>query len=284
VGERSWRIAVISTVPPIAGYLVQALRELGHEPIAIISARREEPAEGPLVMSDATAPRGLDLLIARDKWSVEPFVRALEPDLTICWGYPWKIPLEALQLPRLGSINLHPAYLPRHRGPIPIAWAFRSGDGEFGATWHRMDAELDTGGILAQAKIPMHDDDWEIAVVGPRIAEAALQLLPGVLDRVAAGDPGDPQPAEGVTWAGHFGEDYQEVDWSRSAREIHDQVRAWAFTFNLRPIVGPFTELDGQRVRLTKTSLVDPGDGARRMETGDGPIWIVATESSPAEH
>ena len=49
--------------------------------------------------------------------------------------------------------------LPRHRGPIPLAWAFRDGDGQYGVTWHRMDAELDTGPILAQATVPMEDDE-----------------------------------------------------------------------------------------------------------------------------
>ncbi len=283
--EGAWRIAVITTVPPVAAFLVPALRELGHDPVAIISARREQPVSGPLEMSDSTAPPDLDVLIARDKWSMEPLVRACRPDLTVCWGFPWRIPLEALEIPRLGSINLHPAYLPRHRGPIPLSWAFRDGVGEFGVTWHRMDAQLDTGGILAQAKVPMEDDDFEIEVVGPRLGQVAIGLLPRVLERVAAGDPGDPQAVEGASWAGHFEEDYVAVDWSKSARAIHDQVRAWAFTFNLRPLVGPIAELDGKHLRLVRTTLVDPGDGATRVETGDGPIWIVASEPvAPPEH
>jgi methionyl-tRNA formyltransferase len=168
--------------------------------------------------------------------------------------------------------------LPRHRGPVPLAWALREGDGQYGVTWHRMDAELDTGAILAQATVPMEDDDFDITVVGPRIAAVALRLLPRVLDRVSAGDPGDPQPEAGASWAAHFGEDYASVDWSQPARTIHDQVRAWAFTFGLSPVIGPVAELDGAQVRLTRTSLVDPGGGARRVEAGDGPIWVVDSE------
>jgi methionyl-tRNA formyltransferase len=162
-----------------------------------------------------------------------------------------------------------------------MAWAFRDGDGQFGVTWHRMDSELDTGAILAQATVPMDDDDFEIMVVGPRIGAVAIGLLPQVLARIAAGDPGDPQPADGVTWAGHFGDDYAEVDWSQPAARIHDQVRAWAFTFGLSPVVGPIATIDGTRVRLTRTSLVDPGGDARRVECGDGPLWVVASEPLP---
>jgi methionyl-tRNA formyltransferase len=274
-----WRITLITTVPPVAAALVPTLRELGHDPVAIVSARRRQPApQGREPMGDETAPPGLDVLLAHDKWSVEPLLRASRPDLVLCWGFPWRIPQAALDVPPLGSLNCHPAMLPRHRGPIPLAWAFRDGDQQFGVTWHRMDAELDTGPILAQAPVPMLDDDFGIDVVGPRMGAVAIGLLPEVLARVAAGDPGDEQPSEGVTWAGHFDDDYASVDWSQPARRIHDQVRAWAFTFGLSPIVGPVTELEGRRVRLVRTSLTDPGGDAQRVETGDGPLWIVEAE------
>lgn len=276
--EPGWRVALISTVPPVVEIMTRALRDLGHEPVAVVTARRKEPIPDRPSISDETAPAGLDVLLARDKWSMEPLLRAASLDLALCWGFPWRIPQAALDVPRLGSVNCHPALLPRHRGPIPMAWAIRDGDGRYGVTWHRMDSELDTGPILAQASVPMEDDDFEITDVGPRIGAIAVGLLPQVLARIVAGDPGDPQPSEGVTWAGHFGEDYAEVDWSQPARRVHDQVRAWAFTFGLSPVVGPIATVDGQRVRLIRTSLTDPGGGAKRVECGDGPLWIVASE------
>lgn len=276
-----WRIVLITTVPPIAQGLTETLRGLGHRPVAILTARRDQPVEGPLNMADGSAPAGVDVLLVASKHGIERLLRAYAPDLVVCWGFPWRIPPVALEVPPLGSINCHPALLPRHRGPIPLAWALRDGDGQFGVTWHRMDAELDTGPILAQATVPMEDDDFDIWTVAPRMGAVALGLLPRVLERVAAGDPGDAQPSEGATWAGHFGDDYTTVDWTQPARRIHDQVRAWQFTFGMSPVVGPNAQLDGGSVRLTRTSLVDPGGDARRVEAGDGPIWIVSWE--PAE-
>ena len=278
MADGGWRIVLVSTVPIIAQLMTETLRGLGHRPLAVITARRDRPRPDQPAMTDESAPPGLDVLLPATKHSIEPLLRGYDPDLVLCWAFPWKIPLSALQVPRLGSVNCHPALLPRHRGPIPLAWALREGDGQYGVTWHRMDAELDTGAILAQATVPMEDDDFEITVVGPRIAPVALGLLPQVLERVAAGDPGDPQPLEGASWAGHFGEDYARVDWAQPARKIHDQVRAWAFTFGLSPVVGPIAELDGKRVKLIRTCLVDPGGNAQRVEAGDGPIWVVATE------
>lgn len=59
---------------------------------------------------------------------------------------------------------------------------------------------------------------------------------------------------------------------------IHDQVRAWYLTFGSAKVPGPIAELDGERRKLLRTSLTDPGDGARAVECGDRPLWIVESE------
>lgn len=283
MSSESLRIVLVSNVFPVIELLEPFLRDLGHKPVAVIGARiapdRLTSSRAEQLSQLATAaPPSLDVVLPRDKHALEPLLRTYSPDLLVCWGYPWKIPLEALAVPRLGSINQHPALLPRHRGPVPLAWALREGDSEFGLTWHRMDAELDTGPILAQATVPILDDDTTIEEIGPRLEAAALRLLPGVLERVAAGDPGDTQSEEGSSWAHHFGEDYVEVDWSRPAREIHNQVRAWRLTFELAPVRGPVAELDGQRVRLLRTSLTERAEAISEVECGDGPLWVLEHE------
>lgn len=279
------RIVLISNVQPITERLIPFLRELGHEPVAVIAQRSTEEkaqaaeANGPLPYSNVRPPFDVDLVLMHDKSRLAPILRVYKPDVTLCWGFGWKIPQEALDVARLGSVNQHPAKLPQHRGPIPFAWAFRDGLGEFGSTWHRMDAELDTGNILAQTTIPILDDDCDILDFAPRIGLAAMQLLPQVFERLEAGDPGDPQPTEGISWAGHFEQDsYAEVDLAKTARETHNQVRAWRTTFNMTNSRGPYLELDGERHLLLRTSLTDSGGDARRIECADAPLWIVASE------
>jgi methionyl-tRNA formyltransferase len=283
VPEQPWRILIISMPPPVVERLVRFLRELGHEPVAVVSARQKRPVgEGtppefrPGHMLEALPPE-LPVLYPASKAELEPLFRVYEPDLALCWGYRWKIPIEALEAPRLGSVNQHPALLPRHRGPIPLSWALREGDPSFGVTWHRMDADVDTGPILAQTAVPIEDDDTTMDRVGPRLLEAAFGLLPRVFERVAAGDTGDPQPTVGASYGPHFGEDYATVDWSQPARAIHNQVRAWRFTFGMSAVPGPIAEIDGERSRLLQTSLVEVPD-AERVEAGDGPLWILDRE------
>ena len=278
----SRRVAIISNVLPVVEPLVDVLRDMGHDPVAWLMARRPDDGR-PLPpwgeVTDRNAPQGVNLLLARKKDDVAPLFRGLDLDVALCWGFNWKLPQEALDVPRLGSVNNHPALLPRHRGPYPFAWAFREGDPVFGSTWHRMDAEFDTGPILAQSSVPIEDTDTWIEDFGPRILPNTFSMLPQVFERLEAEDPGDPQPDEGASWAGPFEAGYAEIDWSQSAREIHNQVRAWRHMFGDAEVEGPIAELDGERLKILRTSLTDPGDGAREARCGDGSIWI--TESEP---
>jgi methionyl-tRNA formyltransferase len=278
------RVVAITFVAPLAQGLVGALRELGHEPVAVMGARRPPDRQlsddlAWLAMTDANLPPGLDVLLPNEKSAIEPLMRAYEPDVALCYGYPWKIPIEALNVPRYGSVNHHPAKLPRHRGPIPFSWAFREGDAEFGISWHRMEAELDTGNVLARSSVPILDTDTTIMDFAPRVAEEAFSLLPVVLEKLVAGDPGEAQDDSQASWAGWLEEDYATVDFGRSAREVHNQVRAWNVAMGMTDLVAPVAELDGVQVRLVRTSLTDPGNGdARLVECADGPLWIVESE------
>ena len=71
------------------------------------------------------APPELDVVMPASRERIAPLLRALEPDLALCVGFPWKLPADALAVPRLGVVNTHPSLLPRYRGPIPSAWAIR---------------------------------------------------------------------------------------------------------------------------------------------------------------
>ena len=108
-----WRIVLISAVLPVVEQLVPYLRELGHEPVAWLMPRRAAGNDRPLPpwgeVTDSKAPDGINLLFAQDKWAVAPLLRGLEPDLVLCHGFSWKLPQEALDVPRLGSVNQHPA-------------------------------------------------------------------------------------------------------------------------------------------------------------------------------
>ena len=270
------RVVLVTQVPPVAHGHTELLRALGHEPVALLCTR--EGADHPESMFDALvrqAPEGLDVVIPATRAGLAPLVRLYEPDLLLCTGFPWKIPPDTLRVPRLGAVNGHPSLLPRYRGPIPVAWAIRNGETSVGYTFHYMDAELDTGAILAQEPFPLGDEySWE--ELAPKLMDCVRQLLPRALARVADGDPGDPQPEGAGEYFSFFESEYAWIDWSRPADEIHRQVRAWRFGSSGNGEKGALTELDGEAIRVLRTSL-EPADG-RELQTGDGKLWITETE------
>jgi methionyl-tRNA formyltransferase len=271
-----WRVAIITSVPAVAQGYTEILRALGHVPVAVITPRRRAPEAplSPLATTHVTDdPPELDLLFPASRRSLAPLLTAYDLDLALCTGFPWLIPAEAIAAPRHGIVNGHPSLLPRYRGPFPVSWAVRNGEREIGLSYHLVDTGFDTGNLLAQRPIPLADDDTEESLFA-KFPAVAAELLPVVFERLASGDRGDPQ--EGGDYQSHFGEDYLLVDTTLPAAEVHRRVRAWGF---MPPIVdphGPILERDGQRIRITKSSLTEVA-GADRLECADGPLWILET-------
>jgi methionyl-tRNA formyltransferase len=218
----------------------------------------------------------------------------LRPDLIIVAGFSWKLPQDVLDLPRLGAINIHNALLPRYRGRgyYITAWAFRNDDREIGWTTHRMTAEFDTGSILAQGSIPIGDDDDMQTLFAPYF-DLSFDLLPRAFERIANGDPGDPQNEDEATDSTVFEEEWRNIDWNDSARAIHNKVRSWASVGSTNPY--PNTALgviDGVERQILKTRLVKSnpataalpgtileGNGDTMLiQCGDGPLQILRYE------
>lgn len=256
--------------------LNELLRALGHEPVAILCSREHAGRYGDRfeeLVRDA--PSDLDVVVPATRARIAPLVRAYEPDVLLCLGFPWKIPAEALAVPRSGAVNGHPSLLPRYRGPNPVAWAIRNGDEEIGFTFHRMDAELDTGAILAQAVIAL-DDEHTYEEFESKFVRTVGELLPMALERLESGDAGDPQDEAQASYESFFGPDYVWVDWAKSAHAIYRQVKAWRFASLAPGKRGALAELDGEVVRVLRTSL-EPATG-RQVECGEGVLWVTETE------
>jgi methionyl-tRNA formyltransferase len=277
MAEAGWRVVVLTVHPDVARITTAALRRLGHEPVAVVGARSKTASRGLELINENTNVGGSAVAIAPSAAAVTSVVGAFRPDLLLTWSFPWRLSPELLSVPHYGAINRHPSLLPRHRGPNPLAWTIRVGDTHYGVTWHRMSPEYDSGPILAQESTPVLEEDVAYDVY-LRLTRLGLHMLPGVLERVAAGDPGEPQPSEGVTLAPPFGEDYASIDWSNPAKVVHDQVRAWSFTPGTGSVPGPFADIDGVRYRVLRTTLLplESNEGrAMRMDCADGPVWIL---------
>jgi methionyl-tRNA formyltransferase len=258
------------------------LRELGHECVGVVTTegpRGRYGEEGLSALIDVRPPH-LDVLVAGGPARFARLLEALEPDLALCGGFPVRIPADALAVPRRGVVNGHPALLPRYRGPNPIGWALRNGDAELGFSFHRMDADFDTGPLLAQGSAPLAGAERAQDVL-ETLFGLWVSLLPRALERVEAGDAGDPQGEEGTSHAGFFEPDFAEVDWTRPAADVHRQVRAWWVAAARDGVRGPLAEIGGERVYVRRTRL-DDSEGGTRVDCGEGAIWVLETAPAPA--
>jgi methionyl-tRNA formyltransferase len=266
----SWRVVMVTRIPQVLLGFAGVVRSLGHEVVAVLTQGPEQ-----LEALAGAVPAGADLLVPAKRSSLAPLLRAVEPDLVLCMGFPWKIPADALAVPQLGWLNGHPSLLPKHRGPVPLSWAIRHGDTESGVTFHFMDTELDTGPIVAQRSFEIGEFVEPEEFYG-RMGEIVGPTLYEALEKIAAGDRGTPQ-VEGGGYESFFTADDVQLDLTRPRDEVHRLVWAWRYTIPVGTERGPLLELDGELVRVLRTSLEEV-EGARRVEAGDGPVWIVTTE------
>ncbi len=203
---------------------------------------------------------------------------ALEPDCCPVVAYGALLPQAALDVPRLGWVNLHFSLLPAYRGAAPVQRAIWAGEEHTGATTFRIVRALDAGptyGVLVERVRP-RDTAGELL---ERLAEAGAPLLVATLDGLASGDLEErPQPEEGVSRAAKVEVAEAEVGWTRPAFAIDRQVRACT------PAPGAWTTYAGERLKLGPVEPVDdaaPGPGVlevRKREvlvgTGAGAVRL----------
>ncbi|HEY2806925.1 MAG TPA: polysaccharide deacetylase family protein [Gemmatimonadales bacterium] len=113
-------------------------------------------------------------------------VTGWHPDLGLSIGAPILKPA-LFTIPRMGTLNVHEGAVPEFRGAPPGFWELWFGAADIGATVHWIDAGLDTGGIVAEARAPIYPAD-DVADVQARVEELALGLLSHALRRVTTGD------------------------------------------------------------------------------------------------
>jgi methionyl-tRNA formyltransferase len=173
---------------------------------------------------------------------------ALAPDLIVVVAYGQILPKSVLDIPTHGCINVHASLLPRYRGAAPINKAIVDGETETGITTMYMDVGLDTGDMLVKKTLAigpqetageLHD---RLATLGRETMEETLkQLCAGTLQREVQDDAQS-------TYAAMMKKEDGRIDWSRSATDIHNQIRG------LDPWPGAHTTLNGEMLKLAGTS------------------------------
>lgn len=144
--------------PDFAVPSLKALSEAGYEIRGVFTQPDKPKNRGMKLQPSPVKQLALELGVSvyqpvkmRDGEALS-MLRELEPDLIVVAAYGKILPVDILNLPRLGCVNVHSSLLPRYRGAAPINWAILNGEDETGVTIQYMAEGVDTGDVLAQAK------------------------------------------------------------------------------------------------------------------------------------
>lgn len=214
-------------------------------------------------------------------------LREIEPAVAVVVAFGQIFPRDLLALPRHGCINLHASLLPAWRGAAPIQASVAAGETRTGVTTMQMEAGLDSGPILLQEELAIGPAETA-GELSRRLAETGAALMVKTLERLAAGAlEAIPQDHALATHAPRLTRDSGRVDWTREARAIHDQLRAFT------PWPGLTAELRGEPVKLTAVEALEgeagetPGaflglrDGALAVAAGGGTVLGVRELQRP---
>jgi methionyl-tRNA formyltransferase len=209
---------------------------------------------------------------------------AFGADAFVVVAYGRFLPPEALAMPALGVVNIHPSLLPRYRGPSPVATALLDGAAETGVTLMLLDEGMDTGPILAQSAPVRLKGDERAGELTARLFEIGAEMLPAALDGLADGSltPG-PQDDALATVTRLVDKDDGRIDWARPASETERAVRAYD------PWPGAFTTWDGRTLKIVEARVAraeaagTPGQVTVRdrrifIATGSGTLEAVALQ------
>ncbi len=195
------------------------------------------------------------------------WIKAQHPELIVVVAFGQILPPKVLRLPPRGCINLHASLLPYYRGAAPINWSIMNGDTTTGVTTMFMNEWMDTGDILLQKETPIEPDE-DAPALRNRLATLGAKLLLETIHRLKRDELTSlRQDHDKATYAPPLKKEDGKIDWQRSARDIHNQIRGTL------PWPGAFTKVGNKQLKIFKSDL-----GKGSSQDPPGTITNVSSE------
>ena len=203
-----------------------------------------------------------------------------EADLCVMAYVLLMVPEEALNVPRLGSIQYHPSLLPWHKGPSSINWPIIMGKQKTGLTIFWPDNGLDTGPILLQKEVDIEPDDTLGSVYFNKLFPLGVEAMMEAIELVRGGNaPREVQDPEDGSYEGWCRKQDVEIDWTQDSDTVYNLIRG------ANPQPGAWTTFNGNEIKIFDSCKTDghgqPGtvlalaeDGVS-IATGDAAIKVM---------
>jgi methionyl-tRNA formyltransferase len=217
--------------------------------VPLVVTHRDDPDETRWYASlfDFAKQKGLRVL-------TDPPMDVGSPDLIFSFYYRSMLPMSLLEKARLGAYNMHGSLLPKFRGRAPLNWAILKGETETGVTLHEMVEKPDAGGIVDRQAVPIGPDETAVEVFSSMTVAAEAVLRRSIQDLVSGRKKPVPQNLSAGSYYGRRTPEDGRIDWTKSAAEIHNLVRAVA-----PPFPGAFDE----KLKVHRTQMTSRGAAGR---------------------
>jgi methionyl-tRNA formyltransferase len=204
-----------------------------HEIVMVVTQPDRARGRGKKVTPSPVKKRALELGLPvyqpnrlRDPEAIE-HVTSAKADVMVIVAYGQILPKEILDAPPFGCINIHASLLPKYRGAAPIHRAILSGDSKTGITIMKMDVGLDTGDMYRSESIEI-SESMTMECLHDDLSELGSRMIVDVLDGLSRGETHAVKQDEAkATYAAKITKAEAEIDWKKSARMIHNQIRAF---------------------------------------------------------
>ena len=191
---------------------------------------------------------------------------ALQPDLFVTAAFGQILSKAVLDIPRLGTINVHASLLPQYRGSATINWCIVSGEKKAGVTTMMTNEGIDTGDMLLRDEVEIGENETAEELT-ERLSSLGAQTLLRTLRALEEGTlVRTPQNEAEASYQPMLSREMGEMDWSRSAQQLHDQVRG------LYPWPGAYTTMDGGVLKVWVSRISD-------MKTDAAPGAVVKADA-----
>ena len=248
---------VFMGTPDFAQKSLEAIYNAGHNILAVVTNPDKPKGRGmKLVASPVKVfaeEKGIKIYqpekIRKNQEFIEE-IKALNPDVICVVAYGKILPKEILEIPFLGSINVHGSLLPKYRGAAPIQWAVLNGDKTTGITTMYMDEGMDTGDMILKEEVEIGENEttgelWE------RLSHIGANLLVKTLEQVEKGTAPRQKQEGDFTVAPMLNKEQAKIDWEeKTAVEIKNLVRG------LNPILGAYSFIEGKKLKIWKAQVI----------------------------
>lgn len=262
----------------ISQYMLDKFLKQGEDVCGIvcIPERFKESTSGYVDLSEIAEKHGIPCFKSRRlhiKKCVE-FIKNLNPDLMVVYGWQRIIKPEVLKIPKL-AIGFHASFLPKYRGSAPVNWAIINGETKTGITMFELTEGVDEGPIYGQKAFPIHQEDTCATVYKKSARFATILILEELKNWKKGIFNKKPNPSSSYPIMPRRRPNDGLIDWSRTTKQNYDWVRALT-----KPYPGAFTYLNDKKIIIweAKPLYRNPDESEFAFKCSDGHLLVTKYE------